>query len=161
MTEVQPGAFRIARALTIQASPEALFALVDDFRAWTQWSPWEKLDADLQRTYAGPNAGRGAVYAWEGRKAGTGRMEILQSRPGRRIVIQLVFLKPMKATNLAEFTFEPDGDATRVTWSMSGRHTMVTRLMHSVLGLDKMVGKDFEAGLASLKSIADRAHAPA
>lgn len=162
MTTAQPGMFRVERSALIEAAPDAIFPLIADFRAWTRWSPWEKLDADLSRTYAGPDFGKGAVYSWEGRKAGAGRMEILEASPGRRIVIQLAFLKPMRATNLAEFAFEPQAyGRTRLTWSMSGRHTVVTRLMHAVLGFDKMVGKDFEAGLADLKAIVARAHAPA
>jgi uncharacterized protein YndB with AHSA1/START domain len=151
MTDAQPGMFRVQRSTLIDAAPDAIIPLIADFRAWTQWSPWEKLDADLARTYAGPNSGKGAVYAWEGRKAGAGRMEVLEATPGRRVVIQLAFLKPMRQTNLAEFVFERQDD---------GR-TVVSRLMHAVLNFDKMVGKDFEAGLADLKAIAERAHAPA
>lgn len=162
MTEAQPGMFRIQRSTLIDAAPDAIFPLIADFRAWTQWSPWEKLDADLARIYSGPNSGKGAVYAWEGRKAGAGRMEVLEATPGRRIVIQLAFLRPMRQTNLAEFVFERQDDGrTRLTWSMSGRHTVISRLMHAVLNFDKMVGKDFEAGLADLKAIAERAHAVA
>ncbi len=162
MTEAQPGMFRVERSALIDAAPDAIFPLIADFRAWTRWSPWEKLDAAPARTYAGPASGKGAVYAWEGRKAGAGRMEVLEASPGRRVVIQLAFLKPMKQTNLAEFVFERQNDGrTRLTWSMSGRHTVVSRLMHAVFNFDKMVGKDFEAGLAELKAIAEGVHAPA
>lgn len=160
MTQRAPGTFRIERSAVIDASPDAIFPLIDDFRAWTGWSPWEKLDANLARTYSGPSHGKGAGYAWEGKKAGTGSMRILESSPGRKIAIQLAFLKPFAATNLAEFTFEPQGGSTRVTWAMSGRHTVLTRVFHS-LGMEKMTGKAFEAGLADLKTIAEKGRAPA
>lgn len=153
----EPGMFRIERSILIQASPDAVFARVDDFRAWRDWSPYEKLDPRMSRIYSGPDHGRGAAYAWESKgRAGAGRMEILESSPARRIVIQLAFLKPMRATNLAEFAFAAEGVATRVTWSMSGRHTLLSRLMHSVLGLDRMIEKDFDAGLADLKALVER-----
>lgn len=162
MTDPHPGMFRIERSAVIDAHPDAIFPLIADFRAWTQWSPWEKLDSDLARTYAGPDSGKGAVYAWEGRKAGAGRMEVLEASPGRRIVIQLAFFKPMRQTNLAEFAFVPQDDGrTRLIWSMSGRHTVVSRLMHAVLNFDRMVGRDFETGLADLRAIAEGVRAPA
>src|SRR5689334_2816924 len=101
--------FRLERSARIDAPPQAVFALVDDFHRWTAWSPWEKLDADLQRTYSGPASGLGAVYAWDGKKAGSGRMEITTSEPGVRIVIKLDFIKPFAAHNTAEFTFAADG----------------------------------------------------
>lgn len=152
----EPGMFLIRRSILVQASPDAVFPKVADFRAWRDWSPYEKLDPQMSRVYSGPDRGRGAAYAWESKgRAGAGRMEILESSPARRIVIQLAFLKPMRATNLAEFTFEPQGAATRVTWSMSGRHTFVSRLMRSVLGLDRMIEKDFDAGLAALKMVSE------
>lgn len=153
----EPGMFRIERSILVQASPEAIFPRVDDFRAWRDWSPYERLDPQMSRIYSGPDHGRGAAYAWESKgRAGVGRMEILESSPTRRIVIQLAFLKPMRATNLAEFAFAAEGGATRVTWSMSGRHTFLSRLMHSVLGLDRMIEKDFDAGLADLKALVER-----
>jgi hypothetical protein len=162
MTRPAPGTFRIERSAVVDAAPDAIFPLIDDFRAWTGWSPWEKLDPNMSRTYSGPSHGKGAAYDWEGKKSGSGGMRILESSPGRKIAIQLAFLKPFAATNLAEFTFEPQGAGTRVTWAMSGRHTVLTRLFHA-MGMEKMTGKAFEAGLADLKALAEkgRAHAPA
>jgi len=147
--------FRLERSTRIDAPPQAAFALVDDFHRWTSWSPWEKLDADLQRTYSGAANGVGAVYAWDGKKAGSGRMEIITSEPGARIVIKLDFIKPFAAHNTAEFTFVPDGKGAKVTWAMTGPVTLVSKIMGLFFSTEKFVGPQFEEGLANMKRIAE------
>ena len=147
--------FRIERSTLIDAPRQAAFALVDDFHRWTAWSPWEKLDSDLKRTYSGAANGVGAVYAWEGRKAGSGRMEITTADPARRIVIQLDFIKPFAAHNIAEFTFARDGKGTRVTWVMTGPVTLMSKIMGLFFSTEKFVGPQFEEGLANMKRMAE------
>jgi uncharacterized protein YndB with AHSA1/START domain len=154
--------FRIERSKVIAAAPQDIFPLIEDFRNWGRWSPYEKLDPKMARTFSSPSHGQGASYAWESKgRGGVGRMEILEVIPGSKIVIELVFAKPMKARNQAQFILAPQGRATRVTWVMTGRHTALTKLMHKVLGLDRMVGRDFEAGLADLKVAAEGQSVPA
>lgn len=151
--------FRLERSRTIDAPPEAVFPLVDDFRRWADWSPWEKLDADLKRTYSGAPRGVGAVYAWEGKKAGSGRMEIATSEPAMRIVIKLDFIKPFAAHNTAEFTFARDGQGTKVTWAMTGPVTLMSKIMGLFFSTEKLVGPQFEEGLANMKRVAESAPA--
>jgi hypothetical protein len=147
--------FSISRSTTINAPVAVVHGLVDDFHAWQGWSPWEGLDPKLERTYTGPDSGAGAHYAWQGNsKAGSGSMEITGSAPGS-IAITLVFLKPWKATNQVEFTFVPVGDATEVTWTMSGAHAGLGKLFALFMSMDKLVGKDFDKGLAALKETAE------
>ncbi|MCW2792688.1 MAG: transcriptional regulator [Nocardioides sp.] len=147
--------FEITRTTTVQADPARVHALVDDFHEWPAWSPWEDLDPALQRTYEGPESGTGARYAWSGnRKAGRGSMEIMSSTPGA-VGIRLSFLKPWKATNDVTFTFVPQGDATVVTWRMTGEHRGVAALFAKVVDMDKLLGKDFDRGLARLKAAAE------
>lgn len=150
--------FRIERSKVIAASAQDIFSLIDDFRNWALWSPYEKLDLKMPRTFSSPSHGKGASYAWESKgRGGVGRMEILESVASSKVVIELVFAKPMKARNEAQFILTPQGRATRVTWIMTGRHTALSKLMHKVLGLDKMIARDFETGLADLKyAIEDR-----
>jgi uncharacterized protein YndB with AHSA1/START domain len=147
--------FRVERSTTIGAPPDAVFPLVEDFHRWTDWSPFEKLDAKLDKTYSGAPYGKGAVYAWAGKKAGAGRMEITACEPASRIVIQLDFTKPFAAHNTAEFTFEPKGKGARVTWAMTGPHTVMSKLMGVFFSMDKMVGPQFEEGLANLKRLVE------
>jgi Polyketide cyclase / dehydrase and lipid transport len=116
---MKPATMRIERATRIQASPAKIFPYVNDFRRWREWSAYENLDADLKRSLSGAESGKGAVYEWAGRKAGTGRMEITQSTPPSRVLIKLDFLKPFEGHNVAEFTFRDAGGATEVTWVMS------------------------------------------
>jgi hypothetical protein len=148
--------FRVERSIHIDAAPAQIAPLIENFHSWTAWSPWEKLDPAMQRSYGGPERGIGAVYEWAGKKAGTGRMEVKDVRP-ERVTIQLDFIKPMRASNSALFDLAPDGAGTRVTWAMEGKETLLTKLMHVVINMDKMVGKDFEKGLADLKAQAERA----
>lgn len=153
----RPDSFRVERSTTIKAAPDKVFAFVNDFHQWSVWSPWEKLDPNLKRTHGGAASGRTATYAWEGNnKVGQGRMEIVESAPPGKIVIKLDFLKPFEAHNTAEFTFAPQGGETRVNWAMHGPANFMTKLMGVFMSMDKMVGKDFEAGLANLKAAAEK-----
>jgi hypothetical protein len=152
----RPDVFRIERRTRIDAPPDRITPLVNDFNNWRQWSPWEGRDPNLKRTMSGAPAGVGAVYNWEGNKqVGQGRMEIVESTP-QRILIQLDFIKPFAASNMAEFTFTPAGGATGVAWAMTGTRPLMMKVMGVFMDMDKLVGKDFETGLASLKAQAER-----
>jgi uncharacterized protein YndB with AHSA1/START domain len=150
------GDFEVVRSTTIAASPERVHGLIDDFRFWRAWSPWEEVDPNLKRDYSGPESGVGAKYAWEGnRKAGKGGMEITSSTP-ERIELRLTFEKPWKATNQVAFELTPSGGTTTdVTWRMLGTTTGFAALFSKVVSMDRMVGKDFERGLARLKAAAE------
>jgi uncharacterized protein YndB with AHSA1/START domain len=153
---LKPDAFRIQRSATIKASPDKIFPHINDFHKWPAWSPWEKMDPALKRTHSGAANGQGAVYEWEGNKqVGKGRMEITESSPPSKIVIKLDFLKPFEAHNTAEFTFQSQSDSTNVTWTMHGRQPFLIKVMSLFFSMDKMVGKDFESGLANLKALAE------
>lgn len=145
-------AFEQTRTALIPAPLTAVHALIDDLHAWKSWSPWEGLDADLQRTYSGAAKGVGARYAWAGKKAGEGSMHITESRADR-IALDLDFVKPFKANNTVVFRLEREGDATKVTWTMSGTRNVVFAVL-GALFFDRMVGKDFEKGLAQLRAAA-------
>ena len=147
--------FEMNRSTTIAAPPERIHALLDDFRAWQQWSPWEGLDPDLQRTFTGPERGVGSHYEWDGnKKAGHGTMEIIESTP-HAVVVDLRFLKPFEATNITRFDLTPTGEGTDVVWTMSGQRGALMGLMGK-LYFDKAIGKDFDQGLAQLKAAAER-----
>lgn len=151
----KPDTTTVRRGTTINAAPEKIAPLIEDFHAWRTWSPYEKLDPALQRTYAGPSKGKGAVYEWEGnRKAGAGRMEIIDTSSSR-LTIHLDFTKPFAGHNVAEFTFEPSGGATNVSWAMHCRSPYLMKVATSVFSMDRLVGRDFETGLANLKAIAE------
>jgi uncharacterized protein YndB with AHSA1/START domain len=153
----KPAGFRIERATSIKASPDKIFALINDFRNWRAWSPWERMDPNLRRSYSGAERGEGAVYEWEGNsKVGKGRMEIVEAPPPSRVAIKLDFLKPFEAHNTAEFTLVPRGDATEVTWAMHGPNLFIGKVMGVFMSMDRMIGKDFEAGLANLTAAAER-----
>lgn len=145
--------FENSRSISIAAPPEAVRALVTDFHEWVKWSPWEELDTDLARTYAGPDQGVGARYGWSGKKAGEGSMTITGAAADR-IEIDLDYRKPIKARNKVVLRFEPEGAATRVTWTMSGTRNVALAIMGKLF-LDSMLGKDFEKGLAKLKAVAE------
>lgn len=150
-------AFTISRSTTIDAPPAAVRAHVEDFRSWQQWSPWEDLDPHLRRTYSGAEHGVGARYAWEGnRKAGAGSMEITAATP-ESLSIELAFLKPWRATNQVVFTFAPEGSGTHVTWTMSGAHAGLAKPFARFINVEKLIGPDFEKGLARLKRLAENA----
>lgn len=153
----RPDTFRVERSVTIQAPPAKVYALLDDFHQWTQWSPWERVDPDMKRVHGGPPRGKGALYGWDGNKAvGKGQMEIVEADAPSRLRIKLDFLEPFEAHNTAEFTLTPQGDVTRVTWSMSGPNLFVGKLMSLVASMDRLVGPDFERGLANLKAVAEK-----
>jgi uncharacterized protein YndB with AHSA1/START domain len=145
--------FKVERSIAIAAPPDRVFEAIADFHRWTDWSPWEGLDPNLQRTYSGAEEGVGAIYEWEGtRKVGKGRMEITETSAPTHVSIQINFIKPFKSQNQATFTLTPDGGATNVTWSMVGPKTFATRVMGIFTSMDKLVGGDFEKGLAQLKA---------
>ena len=153
----RPDTFRVQRATSIKAPPEKIFALIDDFHNWGSWSPYEKLDPAMKRTQSGAASGKGAVYEWQGdSKVGQGRMEITDASAPSKVVIQLDFIKPFEAHNIAEFTLEPKGDSTNVTWAMHGPAPFVTKVIGLFCNMDKMIGKDFETGLANLKALAEK-----
>ena len=154
---MRPDAFRVERSASIKAPPEKIFALINDFQRWGAWSPWEKKDPAMKRTFGPVTSGKGAVYAWEGNKdVGQGRMEIAESVAPSKIVVKLDFLEPFEGHNTAEFTMEGKGNATNVTWAMYGPANYISKLMGVFFSMDKMIGTDFEAGLANLKSITER-----
>ena len=146
----------VSRSVVVDADPARVHALVDDFRQWTAWSPWEDVDPDLRRTYTGPPRGVGAGYAWQGnRKAGQGSMEITGSTT-ERIDVRLSFLKPWKATSAVAFELTPTGSGTDVTWRMRGENTGMAAVVARVVPMDKLVGKDFEKGLTEMKAAAEK-----
>ena len=152
---LQSSEFRVVRSAILSAPAQALFALVNDFHRWEAWSPWEKLDPALERSYDGAPAGVGAVYSWVGNnQVGEGRMTILESHPNDLIRIKLEFLKPFAAIHTAEFTFKPEGDRTRVTWNMFGEKNFLSKAIGLFMNMDKMIGDNFEQGLAQLESAA-------
>ncbi|MNK04332.1 Polyketide cyclase / dehydrase and lipid transport [compost metagenome] len=153
----KPDNFRVERSTTIKAAPEKVFALINDFQRWTSWSPYEKKDPGMKRTYSGAASGIGAIYEWDGDKnVGKGLMEITEATPSSRIVIKLDFLAPFEAHNTAEFTLQAQGDSTQVTWAMYGPANFISKLMSVFFSMDKMVGDDFAIGLANLKAAAEQ-----
>ena len=148
--------FSLSRNTRVRADAATVHALIDDFREWTKWSPWENVDPDLHRDYTGPQRGVGSTYKWSGnRKAGEGEMRIAGSTP-TSVVVDLEFLKPFRATNVTTFRLAPAGEATDVTWTMTGTRNPVMGLMGRLF-FDKAIGRDFERGLASLRAEAERA----
>jgi uncharacterized protein YndB with AHSA1/START domain len=153
----RPDDFSVQRSASIKAPPEKIYPMLADFRQWPAWSPWEKLDPDMKRTLSGPASGPGATYAWQGSsKVGAGRMEIRQVTAPTKVEIQLDFIKPFEGHNVTDFTLVPRGDATEVTWLMRGPAPFVSKLMGVFVDMDKMIGKDFEAGLANLKAASEK-----
>jgi uncharacterized protein YndB with AHSA1/START domain len=161
----KPDAFRVERTASIKAPPEKIFALINDLHGWGAWSPYEKKDPAMKRTFSGAASGKGAIYEWDGNKnVGKGRMEITETSPPSRILIKLDFISPFEGHNTAEFTMNPKGDATsvtanvttNVTWAMDGPAPFVSKVMQVFINLDSMIGKDFEEGLANLKNLAEK-----
>ncbi len=154
---MRPNEFSLQRSVSIQAPPGKIYPFISDLGLWPTWSPWEHIDPTMKRTLSGASSGVGAIYAWEGSgKAGTGRMEIIEALEPSKIVLKLDFLKPFEAHNFADFTLAPRGDTTDVTWVMRGPSPFISKLMGVFVSIDKMVGKDFEAGLANLKAAAEK-----
>ena len=156
LASMQPADFRISRSATMAAPAGEVFGQINDFHKWEGWSPWAKLDPTMQTTYEGAPAGSGAIYSWTGNnKVGSGRMTILESKPDSLIRIKLEFLRPFKATNTGEFELAGKGNQTEVTWSMIGRKNFMLKIFGVFMSMDKMVGGDFERGLASMKGIVE------
>jgi hypothetical protein len=153
----RPDTFRVERTTAIKAPPEKIFPLINDLQSHRLWSPWEKKDPGMKRSYSGPASGKGAAYAWDGNDdIGAGRMEITESSPPWKVVLKLDFIRPFEASNTAEFVLRPNGDITFVTWAMYGPSPLITKVMDLLVGIDSMVGQEFEAGLASLKALAEK-----
>jgi hypothetical protein len=157
MAGMRPDHFRIERSTRVPAPAGKAFALINDFHHWPQWSPWENKDPSMKKTLSGTAAGTGAIYEWEGNnQVGQGRMEITDSTPDSRVLIKLDFYKPFEAHNTTEFTIAADGEGSRVTWAMYGPQPFMARLMGIFFSMEKMVGPDFEAGLAKLATAAGK-----
>jgi uncharacterized protein YndB with AHSA1/START domain len=155
---MQPAEFLVTRKATISAPPQALFARVNDLHQWKTWSPWGKLDPTMKETFEGAPAGAGAIYTWSGNKeVGAGRMTITESTPSELIRLKLEFLKPSEATCTSEFTFKPEGNQTTATWSMSGKNNFLSKAFSLFVSCDKMIGGDFERGLAQMKTAVETA----
>ena len=153
----KPDTFRVERTASIKAPPEKIFPLIDNFDNWGAWSPYEKKDPAMKRIRSGAASGRGSVYAWDGDKnVGKGRMEIAEASPPSKVTLKLDFEKPFAAHNIVNFTLEPKGESTSVTWAMHGPVPYLARIVHVIFNVDRMVGQDFEAGLANLKALAER-----
>lgn len=158
LISMQPAEYTVTRSATIAAPPDQVFALVNDFHKWDAWSPWAKLDPAMKTTYEGAAAGTGAIYSWAGNdKVGEGRMTITESQPSDRLAIKLEFLKPFASTSQTDFTFKGDGGGTNVTWTMNGQNNFMSKAFGLFMGgMDKMVGPDFEKGLAQMKAEAEK-----
>lgn len=153
----QPNSFAVSRSIVIKAPAEKIYPLISDFHQWGAWSPWENLDPNMKRTFTGAASGAGAVYSWEGNDAvGAGRMEIIGAQAPSKIDIKLDFLKPIASQNTTVFALQPEGEGTRVVWTMSGPSSFMTKLMGVFVSMDKMIGPDFEKGLATMKAAAEK-----
>jgi len=152
----RPAAFRIERSTAINAPADVVFPYINDFHRWPEWSPWEKIDPDMTREYTGAPAGKGARYSWSGNsKAGAGAMTITDSDPPKRVLIDISFTRPFKAQNIIDFTLTPAPAGVNVNWAMHGNNNFMAKAFSLVMSMDKLVGKDFEKGLAALKSAAE------
>ncbi len=153
----QPDTFRVSRSLDISAPPEKIYSILSDFHRSPEWSPYEKLDPDMKRRHSGASSGKGAVYAWDGdSNAGAGRMEIVEATPGQSVTLKLDFVRPFEASNVVEYKLQPKGSATQVSWDMHGPMPFISKVMCVFVDLDTMIGKDFETGLANLKTLAEK-----
>jgi hypothetical protein len=152
----KPDTFHVERAIRIMATPDAIFPLINDFHRWDTWTPYNK-DPAMQKTYSGSAAGVGARYAWEGNKnVGQGEISIRATQPPRKLVFDLHMIKPFEGRNVASFSLDPDGDATRVTWSLDDKHNLMLKTMTIFMDMDNMIGKDFAVGLAQLKTVMEK-----
>jgi len=156
LTSRQPADFKITRSGSISAPASAIFPHVNNLHKWEAWSPWAKLDPNAKNSFEGPSEGVGAKMSWAGNnKVGVGSMTIMESRPDEFVQFKLEFQKPMQASNIAEFIFKPEGDQTAVTWTMSGTNNFMGKVMNLVMNCDKMVGGQFEKGLADLRAVVE------
>lgn len=154
---MQPDTFRIARATTINAPAERIYPLMSDFRRGMKWSPYEKKDPNMKRTFSGAESGQGAIYEFEGNgEIGAGRLEIVEATPPSKVVLKLDMIRPFQASNIVEYAILPKGSATEVTWSIHGAQPFLAKVMCLFFNMDRMVGADFEAGLANLKTIVEK-----
>ena len=153
---VQPDTFSLSRSASIAATPQRLYPLIADMKSFNTWNPWLRKDPSSKLTYEGPPSGVGSAYAWESDQLGAGRMEVTELTPDSRVAAKLEFLKPMVAHNRVEFTLQPQGAQTNVTWTMSGPMPYLSKLICVFVSMDRMVGPDFEAGLANLKAQAEK-----
>jgi len=152
----RPNTYHVERSAEITAPSEVVYATINDLHRWAEWSPWEKLDPQMKREFAGPGVGPGASYGWAGNaKVGEGRMTITDALPNQRVVFKLEFIKPFQSVSTATLALVPDAQSTRVTWSMDGNHNFVSKTMCVFVNMDKMQGADFEAGLANLKRLTE------
>ena len=157
MAASRPDAFSVVRSAEYRATPETIFAQLDNFHNWQAWSPWEEMDPNLQRNYSGPVRGKGARYGWVGnKKVGEGTMEITRSAAPHSMELNLNFMRPFKASNVTEFTLMPKGEKTTLIWEMRGPSPFMVKIMHLFFDMDRIVGKDFEKGLVKLKAIVER-----
>jgi hypothetical protein len=157
LAATKPDTLRVQRAISIKAPAEKIFPFISDFHQWVAWSPYEKKDPAMKRTYSGAESGKGAVYAWAGNNnVGSGRMEIIDAAVPSKIVIKLDFFKPIEGHNTAEFTMLPQGDVTNLTWVMHGPASFMYKVMQVFMNMDNMIGKDFEVGLANLKKLTEK-----
>jgi Polyketide cyclase / dehydrase and lipid transport len=153
----KPDTFRVQRAASIGAAADKIFPLINDFGNWGSWSPYEKKDPAMKRTFSAQTSGKGAVYEWDGNsQVGKGRIEIIDTSAPSRVTIKLDMIKPMEGHNIVDFTLEPRAGATQITWAMRGSCAYIAKVMSLFCDMDKMIGKDFEVGLANLKALAER-----
>jgi len=157
LAAMRPNTFRVQRSIDINAPADKIFPLINDYRNWGSWSPYEHIDPDMQRTFSGAPNGKGSIYEWRGNKnIGHGRMEILETAPPSKVVIKLDFFSPFEAHNMAEFTMQPKGSATNVIWAMHGPVPFMAKIIHMFMNMDRMVGGQFQQGLVSMKAVAEK-----
>lgn len=157
LAATRPDTFSVERRISIAAPPAKVMPLLADFHSWQSWSPWERLDPNMQRTFSGPASGQGAVYEWTGNSdVGRGRMEITEYTPPSKVVIRLEFREPLAVTNMTTFALAPTATGTDVSWTMNGPMLFVSKIMSVFMSMDTLIGKDFERGLATLKSVAEQ-----
>ncbi len=156
LASTKPNTFRMQRSATISAAPDKIFPYINDFHNWAAWSPWEKFDPNMKKSFSGAATGKGSIYEWDGnKKVGQGRMEITEILP-HKITVKLDFIKPFEGHNTAEFALQPQGGTTQLTWAMYGPCPFMMKIMHLFINMDKMIGKDFESGLTALKALAEK-----
>lgn len=153
----RPSTYHVERSVEMNAPAPVAFDQVDSLKSWSAWSAWEKLDPAIEKTYEGPERGKGAAYTWRSQKVGVGKMTVLESEPSKHVGLELQFIKPWENTARADFTFEPAGSGTKVTWAMEGHSNFVAKAFGLFMDMDDMIGKDFEKGLAGLKDVSEAA----